>query len=206
VNSTPFKVGAWIVLALILLGCASVIIDRSRSPQQLLDAKIVQVSTLTSDLQQKRVQIKQTHEKFVAGAHELEREILAITASAKIASSRDAVENPRIVLDLRLIEGKSRYIAELDRMDAASIRGIEDLTFTKREAEDKRLMSTVVDSAQAQELIDRIDTMLKRYRNESASIDPAGAQAAQDASPQDVQALQKRWDDLVASRGVTTVR
>ena len=199
-QSRVFRSIVWFVIALTIIGCAAFFIDRNRSPQDVLDAKIIEVTKLADDLAQKRVQIKETREQFIKGVRQLEEEILSISKDAKIASFKEASEHPRIGLDLRLIEGKWIYVAELDRMDKASYRGIEDLTFAKREAEDKRLMSTVVDSAQAQELIDRINAMLQRYRSETTGIDADGARGAQPVSPEDIKALERRWESIVASQ------
>ena len=190
-QSRVFRSIVWFVLALTIIGCAAFFIDRNRSPQDVLDAKIIEVTKLADDLAQKRVQIKETREQFIKGVRQLEEEILSISKDAKIASFKEASEHPRIGLDLRLIEGKWIYVAELDRMDKASYRGIEDLTFAKREAEDKR--------RRAMEFA-RINAMLQRYRSETTGIDADGARGAQPVSPEDIKALERRWESIVASQ------
>jgi len=128
-----------------------------------LKLKMTEISTLQQNLTGKIAQAVEKKDQLEQKSHELEKEVRDQKAQYKIETYQNAILNPRIDYNLKLIQLLLGYITRLNDKIVYFKNGHDMLNFFFQQAQDDLLMIKTLNDLEIDKLIAQINEVLDEY-------------------------------------------
>lgn len=128
-----------------------------------LNRKMAEISSLQQDLSKKISQGVQKREQLKQKVDELEKEIKQEKEQLQIESYLNAIRNPRIEFNLKLIQLLLGYITGLNEKISYFQNGYQTLDFFRQQIQDDLLMIKTLNDMEIDNLIAQINSVLGEF-------------------------------------------
>lgn len=176
-----------VILALLSGGCGS---GHKPKVAREIEKKISDISTLRSNLDNKRTEINRLKGTYQKEIGYLEEEILMVKKENRIYTYGKASENRTINYDLSLIRIKKAYIQRLDEIQGRIVEGNEELLFLERKAMTDLGMVKVLGDDEAKKILESINLTIDKYL-------PAAGEIVIDQKDLEFTPPNQIWDDIM---------
>ena len=147
---------------IILLLKGGSLADESKSAR--LQQKIKEISALRAELSARQTQALLLSEQLKDRMSSLEEEIRSKTERSRPTTLQEAVLDPRIDHNIKLIQRLLRYLGGLDRRIRLIKYGDHELEFFLLQADDDLKMVQTLHDMKIEELVIRMDQVGRKYR------------------------------------------
>ena len=155
-----------------------------------LNRKLDEISSLQQSLSQKISMVMQKQDQFEQKVNELEKEIKQEKELFQIDSYPMAIRNPRIKLNLQLIQLLFGYISGLTDKTIYFQNGYQTLDFYRQQIQDDLLMIKTLNDMEIDSLIAQINAVLDEFIPElSRPVFDANDIASED--------MEKIWNAII---------
>ena len=149
------------VIIIFFFGFGSVQATANKSTE--LKLKMTEISTLQQNLTGKIAQAMEKKDQLEQKARELENEVRDQKAQYKIETYQNAILNPRIDYNLKLIQLLLGYITRLNDKIVYFKNGNDMLNFFFQQAQDDLLMIKTLNDLEIDKLVAQINEVLDEY-------------------------------------------
>jgi hypothetical protein len=163
------RIPIWGLLLIALLLLPGTLLA-SNSKTSTLRSKMAEISLLRQKVIERKVQASKLCEQLEQRIKELEKEIKGEGKGTTITSFQEAIHNPRIDYNLKLIQKTLSYISSLkEKIQLFSIAS-EELAFVYQLAEDDLRILETLDDMKIEKVIDQIDKISGKYQSEARRL------------------------------------
>ena len=164
------------------------------SKHELCAAKIEEAVRLRNELLEKKTEIYELNLYYRNGIAELETEIYQEIRNKGFDSFKEAMDNKRLELNLRTIQRRRAYIAELAKPTEWLTNGSEELLFLVRKTRLQLQLTDIAGGINLDQLMSHINAAIRKYRPrpEKLAIDPIESE---------MQPLEKIWEQVSNKKG-----
>lgn len=135
-----------------------------------LRSKMAEISLLRQKVIERNVQASELCEQLKQRIKELEKEIKGEGKGMTITSFQEAIRNPRIDYNIKLIQKILSYTSRLKEKIQFFTIASEELAFVHQLAEDDLRILATLDDMKIEKVIDEIDKITGKYESEAARL------------------------------------
>ena len=128
-----------------------------------LNRKMAEISSLQQSLSQKILLVMQKQEQLKQKVAELKKEIKQEKEQLQIEAYLEAIRNPRIEFNLKLIQLLFGYITGLSERISYFQNGYQTLEFVRQQVQDDLLMIKTLNDMEIDKLIAQINSVLDEF-------------------------------------------
>ena len=132
--------------------------------------KMAEISSLRQKVIERKVQASKLCEQLKQRIRELEKEINEERRGTKIISFQEAIRNPRIDYNIKLIQKTLSYISRLKEKIQFFNIASEELAFLYQLAEDDLRILETLNDMEIEKVVDQIDKMSGKYQSEASRL------------------------------------
>jgi hypothetical protein len=141
--------------------------DASRPKTIELNGKVSEISSLQHLLEEKIAVAVATRDQLHKQIDELAKEIKRIITQQNLTSYKEAVNQPRVDYNVRLIHRLSEYIDRLNKRISYFQTGVDTLVFLLQQIGDDLQLIRTLNDMPVDRLIYRINEVLDEYKPET---------------------------------------
>jgi hypothetical protein len=163
------RIHTWGLLLITLLLIPGTILA-SNSKTSTLRGKMAEISSLRQKVIERKAQASQLCEQLKQRIRELEKEIKGERRGTTIVSFQEAIRNPRIDYNIKLIQKTLSYVSRLNEKIQFFNIASEELAFLYQLAQDNlRILETLKDM-EIEKVFDQIDNTSGKYQSEASRL------------------------------------
>ena len=163
------RIHAWgLLLIMVLLIPGTILATNSKT--SALRSKMAEISSLRQKVMERKTQASKLCEQLKKRIKELEKEIKGQRRGTTINSFQEAIRNPRINYNIKLIQKILSYISKLKEKIQFFNIASEELAFLYQMAEDDLRILETLNDMKIEKVIDQIDKTSSKYQSEARRL------------------------------------
>ncbi|UCF82722.1 MAG: hypothetical protein JSV50_16225 [Desulfobacteraceae bacterium] len=163
------RIHTWGLLLMTLLLIPGTILA-TNSKTFTLRSKMAEISSLRQKVTERKVQAAKLCEQLKQRIRELEKEIRGEIRNSEISFFQEAILNPRIDHNIKLIQKTFSYVSRLkEKIQFLNIASEELAFFYQLAEDDLRILETLKDM-KIEKLTDQIDQISAKYQSEASRL------------------------------------
>ena len=163
------RIHIWGLLLMTLLLIPGTIMA-TNSKTSTLRGKMAEISSLRHKVIERKVQATKLCEQLKQKIRELEKEIKRERRNSQISSFQEAIRNPRIDYNIKLIQKTLSYVSGLkEKIQFFSIAS-EELTFLYQLAQDELMILETLNDMKIEKVMDQMDEISGKYQSEASRL------------------------------------
>lgn len=163
------RIHTWGLLLITLLLIPGTLLANN-SKTSTLCSKMAEISSLCQKVMERKAQASKLCEQLKQRIKELEKEIKEEGKGTTINSFQEAIRNPRIDYNIKLIQKILSYISRLKEKIQFFNIASEELAFLYQQAEDDLRILETLNDMKIEKVIDQIDKTSGKYQSEASRL------------------------------------